>query len=67
MVGGLFQEGAYHRDTSLNPAPPIVGIWPNSQRRCDTRSMASGLLHAETLRGEAMRQVKLGWLAPPSD
>ena len=47
------------------PGAPLVGIWPNPQRRFETRPKAPGFLHDETLWSEAMDQVKLGRLAPP--
>ena len=65
LVCNLSQEGVYPRDPSLNPAPPIDGIWAASKQRYMTRSKASGFLNAETLWKEAMEQVDKGRLAPP--
>ena len=47
------------------PGSPLEGIWPNSQRRFETRSRASGFLHADVLWKEALGQAERGWLAPP--
>ena len=65
LVGNLSQEGISPRDLSLKQAPPVAGIWGHSQRRFETRSRASGILHSEALWKEALGQVDPGWLAPP--
>ena len=44
---------------------PHLGAVPNSQLRYKLRSKASGFLNAEALRGDANKQVKLGWMEPP--
>ena len=64
-MGDLSQEGVYPRDPSLTPEPPLNGIWTSSKQRFQTRSRASAFLNAETLRNEAMGQVRKGWLAEP--
>ena len=64
LVGDLSQQGVYNRDASLEPAP-IAGGRPNSQTRYNLRANTSGFLHAEAHWGEANKQVKMGWLAPP--
>ena len=65
LGGALSHEGVSSRDTSIDPTPPIGGIWPNSQLRYKLRSRAPGILRAETIWGDAARQAQLGCLSPP--